>query len=66
MQRFAEIGADNVVQRVIVADSLMWCAENLGGWWVETIQGHPTERFAGRGMVYAPSDPQKFLYPSEG
>lgn len=65
MQLFAEIGADNIVQRVILADSLAWCAEHLGGWWVETFQGHPTERYAGPGMVYVPTDSRKFLYDLE-
>ena len=31
----AEI-VDNVVQRVIVAPSLDWCVEHLGGTWIET------------------------------
>jgi hypothetical protein len=65
MFTFAEIGGDNTVLRVIVADSLEWCAEHLGGFWVETVQDHPTERYAGQGMVYAPGDARKFLYPSE-
>lgn len=65
MRTFAEIGGGNVVQRVIVADSLEWCIETLGGWWEETYRGHPIERYAGRGMVYTPSDSRKFLYPGE-
>lgn len=64
MRFFAEIGGDNIVQRVIVADSVEWCAEHLGGWWVETHQGG-TERYAGKGMVYVPSDPRRFLYVGE-
>lgn len=65
MLLFAEIGPGNVVQRVIVADSLEWCVTNLGGWWVETYDGHPTERYAGVGMIYESSDPRKFLYAGE-
>jgi hypothetical protein len=65
MRTFAEIGPGNVVQRVIVADSLEWCVETLGGWWEETYQGHPSERYAGPGLVYVSSDARKFLYPSE-
>jgi hypothetical protein len=32
---FAEVDASNTVVRVVVADSPEWCAENLGGTWVE-------------------------------
>ncbi len=60
------------MQRVIVApegmnisEAIAWCASNLGGWWVDTWQGHPTERYAGKGMVYAPGDSRKFLYANE-
>ena len=60
MFTFAEIGPGNIVLRVIVADSLEWCIENLGGWWVETYQGHPTEKYAGPGDVYNPASAQKF------
>ena len=65
MFTFAEIGAGNIVLRVIVADSLEWCVETLGGWWVETYEGLPVERYAGMGMVYTPSDPRKFLNEGE-
>lgn len=58
---FAEIGPGNVVLRVIVADSLEWCVETLGGWWVETYQGHPTEHYAGIGMVYNAASAEKFV-----
>jgi hypothetical protein len=46
-----------------VADSLEWCVDNLGGWWVETYQGHPTERYAGIGLVYDPGTTTKFDRP---
>lgn len=36
MAHFAEIDKDNVVQRVIVADTKEWCETNLGGTWVQT------------------------------
>lgn len=36
MAHFAEIDANNVVTRVIVADSKEWCEANLGGVWVQT------------------------------
>ena len=36
MAHFAEIGSDNTVLRVIVADTKEWCESNLGGIWVQT------------------------------
>ena len=36
MAHFAEIGSDNTVLRVIVADTKEWCENNLGGTWVQT------------------------------
>jgi hypothetical protein len=36
MAHFAEIDADNIVLRVIVADTKEWCEQNLGGTWVQT------------------------------
>ena len=36
MAHFAEIGSDNTVIRVIVADTKEWCEQNLGGTWVQT------------------------------
>jgi hypothetical protein len=36
MAHFAEIGSDNTVLRVIVADTKEWCESNLGGTWVQT------------------------------
>lgn len=65
MRSFAEIGSENLVTRVIVADSLEWCVETLGGWWVETYEDHGTEHYAGVGMVYVPGDPRKFISVSE-
>lgn len=73
MTYFAEIDPDTKeVLRVIVGPedmdeevAILWCASTLGGWWVPTWQGHPTERYAGKGMVYVPSDSRKFLYDGE-
>jgi hypothetical protein len=65
MRYFAEIGPGNIVLRVIVASDLAWCAETLGGFWVETYQEVPGERYASMGMVYAAGDARKFLYPNE-
>ena len=36
MAHFAEIDANNIVLRVIVADTKEWCEQNLGGTWVQT------------------------------
>ena len=36
MAHFAEIGPDDTVLRVIVADTKEWCENNLGGMWVQT------------------------------
>jgi hypothetical protein len=36
MAHFAELDKDNVVLRVIVADTKEWCESNLGGTWVQT------------------------------
>jgi hypothetical protein len=35
MAHFAKV-EDGVVTQVIVADSVVWCEENLGGEWVQT------------------------------
>jgi hypothetical protein len=61
MFTFAEIGPGNVVLRVIVADDLAWCQDTLGGMWVQTWEWHPTEAYAGPGMVYDPSSPEQFV-----
>lgn len=36
MSHFAELDENNTVLRVVVADSLEWCEERLGGRWVQT------------------------------
>ena len=49
MAHFAEIGADNKVVRVIVADTKEWCEANLGGTWVQTSYNtHAGEHPEGR------------------
>lgn len=65
MRYFAEIGPGNVVLRVIVADSPEDCIRLAPGCWIETYRGLAAERYAGKGMVYVPSDPRKFLGPNE-
>lgn len=49
---FAEINNEGIVQRVIVADSLEWCVENLGGTWKETFMGRPDKNYAAKGVKY--------------
>jgi hypothetical protein len=49
MAHFAELNDDNVVVRVIVADTKEWCEQNLGGTWVQTSYNthggqHPENR----------------------
>ena len=61
MAHFAEV-VDNIVTRVIVADTKEWCESNLGGTWVQTsynTQGnqHPEGRplhknYAGVGYIW--------------
>lgn len=48
---FAEI-QNGVVKRVIVADSLEWCVNALGGEWVETFRNHPTKNYGHKGASY--------------
>jgi len=62
---FAEID-NNIVQRVIVAESKEWC-DKLGGEWVETFIDNPQKNYASGGYIYYPdkdnfSSPQP--YPS--
>ncbi len=49
---FAEVTKSNVVQRVIVADSAEWCAQALGGTWIETFIDAPDKNYAGKGYDY--------------
>lgn len=58
---FAEI-KNNIVQRVIVADSKEWCVEHLGGTWIETFIDNPQKNYAGKGYIYY-SDKNNFSSP---
>ena len=56
---FAELNVNNVVKRVIVADSKEWCEKNLGGTWVETFVGKGSDpinskNYCGIGYTYLP------------
>lgn len=81
MAHFAEIGADNKVVRVIVADTKEWCENNLGGNWVQTSYNthankHPENRplhknYAGVGFhwdgvgFYAPQPYDSWIFNEE-
>jgi hypothetical protein len=38
---WAEVDSNNIVTRVIVADSKEWCVANLGGEWKQTYCSMP-------------------------
>lgn len=50
--RFAQIDDDGVVVQVVVADSVDWVVENIGGTWVETFKDGTRYNFAGIGFTY--------------
>ena len=59
MAHFAEIDSNNIVQRVIVvpdeheADGASWCANLLGGTWIQTsYNGNIRKNYAGIGYFY--------------
>lgn len=51
MAYFAEI-KNNIVMRVIVADDINFCIQNLGGQWIETFIDDPVKNYAGIGHTY--------------
>ena len=52
MVHWAEVDTNNIVLRVIVADSKEWCEENLGGVWKRTYYDTPGQVYAGVGYEY--------------
>jgi hypothetical protein len=69
MAHFAEIDANNVVQRVIVvpnseeANGAAWCSNLLGGTWLQTsYNGTIRKNFAGVGFIYD-ADLDAFIPP---
>jgi hypothetical protein len=63
---FAELDADNVVLRVVVADSIEWCIDNLGGTWAETSDPYaePTAvTYCGPGYGHDPAVRERFALP---
>ena len=62
-RRFAEINPEtNVVLRVVVAKSKLWCEYNYGGIWAETYKSTNGKNFAGVGCIYYP-DKDNFSAP---
>lgn len=51
MAYFAEI-KNNIVQRVVVADSAQWCIDNFGGTWIQTLPTDSVKNYAGVGHTY--------------
>lgn len=45
---------NNIVKQVIVADSLQWCVDNLGGEWVDAYYDTEGKNPAGKGHDYVP------------
>jgi hypothetical protein len=62
--RYAELDSNGKVIRVLVAESKEWCETNLGGTWVHTEKYAETEeQYAGIGMGYDETFPEKFAQP---
>jgi hypothetical protein len=62
MAHFAEINGENIVQRVIVvpdeheANGAAWCANLLGGTWIQTsYNARIRKNYAGIGFTYDPA-----------
>jgi hypothetical protein len=64
---FAEIDANGLVIRVIVAPSQEWCEERLGGTWLETADPYSAEpqavTYCGPGYGADPAFPERFAPP---
>lgn len=62
MRYFAELDNQSKVKRVIRADSLEWCVQNLGGQWVETFMDRQDKNGAAIGHTFD-SAKQDFIAP---
>lgn len=62
MPHYAELDSQNIVLRVIVAESLEWCQSNLGGIWQRTYYDTPPNVYAGIDFEYLP-EYQNFRSP---
>jgi len=67
MSYFAELDIDNMVLRVVVADDLQWCIDNLGGTWMETANPYSEESqvvtYCGPGFGADIAVPERFALP---
>ena len=53
MNYFAEINNKNIVIRVIIANNIDWCIDNLGGDWIQTkYDGSLRKQFGNIGYTY--------------
>lgn len=52
MPRYFSKIENGIVATVIVADSLEWCVEHLGGEWIETFMDEPGRNYAGKGYSH--------------
>lgn len=52
MAYFAQLDGNNRVTWVIVADSLEWCEQNLGGWWKPCVKSGTPKMIAGPNYVW--------------
>ena len=63
MSYFAELDGNGNVIRVIVADSIEWPQQKLGGNWIETQYDDSVEQYAGIGFYHDESSQWKFAPP---
>jgi hypothetical protein len=68
MPYFAELASDtNLVLRVVVADNIDWCIDNLGGFWAETrdpyVDSNDPRVYCGPGYGYDPAVREQFALP---
>lgn len=63
MSYCAEVNKSGAVVRVVVAESVEWCAKHLGGRWIETADPYDptdTRTYCGPGYGYDDKHPQRF------
>lgn len=62
MSHFAQLDLNGKVINVIVADTLQWCEDNLGGTWIQTsYSGSFGGKFAGINDTW---DGENFIPPT--
>ena len=63
MSYLAQLDKAGAVVRVVVADSAEWCADNLGGTWLEVADPYDPKdarTYPGPGYGYDEKHPQRF------